>query len=467
MSIPFLPSLSGLLNIAHAQSMSPVKRFISLRSSQGDYRQHQFPNDTLLPLLTLAQGVKGFKLKDLPGPISPVWGAEFDPYRDKMTIINNLTHMIEYGKHNSGMMLGSSGVRSDSSNGSTVQLNETIDQVLARKIYSEQPLLTYLNVKTTYKTGAGFSSIQSVALRDGAYRALPAIKGEQALFDKVFGQFSGGDQNKATQLSQEKLAVDMVLDSYKKMRNHRRISSVDKQNLDIHIENLFQVQSRINRLNDITCAAPPRPAALDGSRDEYAYERFKIITDLIIACLVCDLTRVVNIHLDLHDANITDGLHSLHHTSDINYAMPKMLEAHRSYSKQVAYMVKRMSEVPDPVSGKSLLDASLIIHGKEMSCGNIHNCQSPPVVLFGGVDGYLKTGQYLDYSNGKLLDTIENNQKVYWGRPYNELLITIMKSFGLQPSDWESNGEMGYGQYSPKSQVVIGDKRASLPGLVA
>ena len=53
------------------------------------------------------------------------------------------------------------------------------------------------------------------------------------------------------------------------------------------------------------------------------------------------------------------------------------------------------------------------------------------------------------------------------GRPYNELLITLMTKTRLTHDEWELNGEPGFGDYRVKfkGRYDFGDRRSPLPNV--
>ena len=54
------------------------------------------------------------------------------------------------------------------------------------------------------------------------------------------------------------------------------------------------------------------------------------------------------------------------------------------------------------------------------------------------------------------------------GRPYNQLLVSLLLAMGLAPHDFEAPGEPGFGDYSDNPGAYdIPDRRAPLPGLLA
>jgi hypothetical protein len=54
-----------------------------------------------------------------------------------------------------------------------------------------------------------------------------------------------------------------------------------------------------------------------------------------------------------------------------------------------------------------------------------------PVMTAGGAGGLITTGQYIDFGN----------------RLLNNLLVTIFTTMGLEPSDYEREGVVGFGDY--------------------
>jgi hypothetical protein len=61
--------------------------------------------------------------------------------------------------------------------------------------------------------------------------------------------------------------------------------------------------------------------------------------------------------------------------------------------------------------------------------------------MIGSCGGRLRTGSYLDYRT----DFTRNRWSEFIGTSYNWVLVTCMLAMGLEPDDWERNGEPGYG----------------------
>jgi len=91
----------------------------------------------------------------------------------------------------------------------------------------------------------------------------------------------------------------------------------------------------------------------------------------------------------------------------------------------------------------------------------------------------LTTGRVIDYGNAyadgvsfKSPDTFGQNGYTE-GRPFNQLLVTIMKSMGLTASQYESTPGAGFSQYGNEAEFNIPgevndgvtDKGLILPGV--
>ena len=77
----------------------------------------------------------------------------------------------------------------------------------------------------------------------------------------------------------------------------------------------------------------------------------------------------------------------------------------------------------DDGGGKTLLDRTLVLWISEFGDGGSHNTRDLPVVLAGGLDGAIATGQHLAFND----------------RTTNDLYVTMLNAFGFDDT------EFGYG----------------------
>lgn len=94
------------------------------------------------------------------------------------------------------------------------------------------------------------------------------------------------------------------------------------------------------------------------------------------------------------------------------------------------------------------------------------------VMLIGNACGQIKTNRFINYQkpHQKIVMWEDGREDVSGqniGRPYNELLITLMTKTRLTHDEWELNGEPGFGDYRVKfkGRYDFGDRRSPLPNV--
>jgi hypothetical protein len=152
-------------------------------------------------------------------------------------------------------------------------------------------------------------------------------------------------------------------------------------------------------------------------------------SDITVAALLCDSTRVVAYHCYQGSPSDYDEetFHAWAHDDASKHA-PMQNWRYR----QLATLLSTMDSFVES-NGRSLLDNCVVYAGNELSDpghGGNH-LKSMPVITAGSAGGQLVTGQYIDFG----------------GRLLNSLLITLFAVMGLQPADYERNGVPGFGDY--------------------
>jgi hypothetical protein len=202
---------------------------------------------------------------------------------------------------------------------------------------------------------------------------------------------------------------------------------------------------------------------------------------LIVSAIKTDLCRVYGFQLahtqeQRSFAWLTGVAATNHHnlTHDLN--VPPLVKINQWYAGLVAEFLEQLDVVEDPATGDTYLDNSLVFWGNESGCyniktGNPHYNNDMQVMLLGG-KGILQTDRFINYQKPqqKVIMWEDGRQDLNGpdiGRPYNELLITLMRKMGLTHEEWESGAEPGFGDYRVnfKGQYEFGDRRSPLPNL--
>jgi hypothetical protein len=111
---------------------------------------------------------------------------------------------------------------------------------------------------------------------------------------------------------------------------------------------------------------------------------------------------------------IEESHHELSHHPDSNTAsQEKLTRINTWFCQELAYLVRKLDQTPEPGGQGSLLDNTLIMWGNELGKGNSHTLDNIPFVLVGnGMD--FRMGRSLKY--GKL--------------PHNRLLLALAHAVG-------------------------------------
>jgi hypothetical protein len=109
---------------------------------------------------------------------------------------------------------------------------------------------------------------------------------------------------------------------------------------------------------------------------------------------------------------IGEGQHDLSHKPDSDAdAQEKLTRINRWYCEQLAYLLKRLAESPEPAGG-SLLDNTLVVWTNELGKGNSHSLDNIPFVIAGGGAGF-RMGRSVRYPR----------------LPHNRLLLSLAHAF--------------------------------------
>jgi hypothetical protein len=307
----------------------------------------------------------------------------------------------------------------------------------------------------------------------------------QALFDRLFGSFGAPMQPMPQGPSRKGWLVDRVLGELNQVKGSGRLSKADKDLLQAHVDGLQDVQ------RTLMSATPPPPRCTGAPQLQLTglnqAQRYEIPIRILAAALKCDVTRIATINLNEgipgHSDSYTDAhapTHALGDDPNDPVARGHMLSWQRFGTRMFAHVMSELdSVVVDSNTGRTLLDDSLVYlqnsmgdaAGDGQGAGGQHSARFLFTMLAGRAGG-LRSGRYLKYrcpSGGRDL----------WGLigpSQNQLLISIMRGFGLTPPDWEKPGVVGYGLYlgdgdasldygRPVLGPIYADKRSALPAL--
>lgn len=449
LAIPFLPSM---MRTATAQSASVPLRYVQAFSRFGRPPQYWYPSD---PTEMVARNVYAKRLADYSGPISYILGSQWDSIRNKVTLIRGLDAMAkDWDNHSLGFPSTAS---STDGNGTDPPQNfrYSIDSVLDEtpSFYPTTPKVRVLRL-TPLRDGQatpGDGPKWSFSWRqksDEDRTPIPPIENLDAAFNTIFGGQPVTTDDRP--LRARKKLADLVLDDYKRVQNSPRLSMDDKRRLENYLGLVSDVQQRL--LNDHTqCDQISLVSASDNAKLQTN------AIDLAVAALACDATRIVSYVIAAWTYTSTDLASGLH---DSAHGNPEINRTHNLWvADRMAELMTKMDQIEE-ANGKTLLDNSIVYYGNCAAQGNHGHCDAP-VLVGGSAGGRLRTGEYIDYRQRPFVNLPNeytvNDPSLKAGRPYNDLLVTFFKAFGLQPQQWQRLGQTsGFGEYTIRQHSTRG-----------
>ncbi|MHB8866960.1 MAG: DUF1552 domain-containing protein [Pirellulaceae bacterium] len=143
--------------------------------------------------------------------------------------------------------------------------------------------------------------------------------------------------------------------------------------------------------------------------------------DLLVHSLACDWTRVATLQYTnsvgqarMRWLGIDESHHELSHDPDSKTdSQEKLAKINRWYCEQVAYLVRKLADTPEPGGDGTLLDHTAVVWTNELGKGNSHTLNDIPFVIVGRGLGF-RMGRSLKYDHVT----------------HNRLLMSLAHAFG-------------------------------------
>lgn len=355
-----------------------------------------------------------FKLKPILQPL--------EPFRDRLTILSNIDNDPGRSSSVHAIVPGTwlSCVRPAKS--VTPDGSITIDQIAGHHIGQETPFPT-LEVATERgwadgscdgAYGCAFGNTLSFA--DGS-TPLPMEYDAHKLFTRLFG---GGEtpEERALIATDRASLLDFVAEDAKRMR--KTLGASDRTLLDGYLDNVREIERRAvlmaekSRVTDADL--PQLPAGVpdvDG--------QIRLMFDLIALAYQADLTRVASYMMAAEVSvqtyphiGVPEAFHPLSHQQRDRPSIEKLAKLNHYFTELFADFLARLDSIPAGDSG-SMLDASILLYGSNMTNGN-HDQYPLPITVLGGGNGTLKGNQHL---------------RMPPRTPHANILLSVMRKSGI------------------------------------
>jgi hypothetical protein len=414
MALPLIPALS-----ARAQAGNFPKRLILFHVPEG------MEPDTWWPSGSGAN----FTLQNSLAPLAP--------WKNNLTVIRGVnasstTPIFErhdgtcyHGYAMPHILSGGPDGPARTLNGVSIPGGMSIDRAVGKIIRGSAPFQSF-----EFGVQVGGDEIQRRLSYDAKNIGREAVSNPNDAYSQLSGQApvtTGPSQDAVQQQARRKRALDSVLAQINQVRCE--VGAENRALLDAHLASVTAVEAQLesaltsgaNFRTMVTPASNWNSLAQDTSKFP---DVGKIQTDILVAALRADLTRVATLQWS-NTVSRCDfgwiGINMGDHHNGISHNASSEAAAARTqiaswYAQRFAYLLEQLSAVPEGAG--TMLDNTVVVYFSEMSIGNAHWPYQLPIVVAGGSQSGLRLGQYLSFSSAQ-------------ERSLNDLWVSILQAFGV------------------------------------
>lgn len=290
---------------------------------------------------------------------------------------------------------------------SAVRVGPSIDQLAAQALGGDTRLPS-LELGSEHRTNAGScdSGYACAYQRNiswaSATQPAPKEVNPRTVFDRLFGGDDPklSEEQRARRRRYRKSVLDFVRDDTARLQT--RLGNTDRLRLDEYLTSVREVERRIDKAGEADqCEAGERPAGVPADPEEH----IRVLLDLMVLAMKCDITRVGTFMLGEGGSNRTFpflGIHSGHHELSHHQSDPlkwqKLEQINTWEIEMLGYLLDGLRGVPEGEG--TLLDNTVVVFGSEIADGNAHSHTDMPLLLAGRAGGQLATGQHLRFPDG-------------------------------------------------------------------
>ncbi len=439
-----LPFLSAMLapRRSHADETTPTRLLIFYS-----------PGGTLLDKWRPTGAATDFSLQPMLSPLAP--------FRDQLVFVDGVDLAITkignghpHSRGMAGVLTGQQllpGTLNTNGGNASFADGPSVDQIIAAQI-SKGLRFQSLEVSSGWSTGISAGgqphpgnviNYQAAKMPKTPASPVPPATDPLTTFNRVFSGVGGDATANARELSWNTSILDGVQEDFRRLMP--QLGAEDRAKLEAHLSMVAEAELGVKQVVSSSCKAPtgvdPTPGyyedpiapgvagPLDGGDSAIITGvkvplKGQVMTDLLVASLACDLTRVGTMQWSDSEAkfmlgflkdssgqSLKDHHHGYQHDRGFQ---PEALEIiYNFYAKQLAYLLQKLSAVSE--GGGTLLDNTLVLAVSELQSPADHGQNNMPFILAGKAGGKLATQRHLKVPS----------------QPHNNLLVSIMNLFGL------------------------------------
>ena len=372
--------------------------------------------------------------------LSPTALSSLEPYRDYLTIISNTD--VRQAEPFSPHEIGGDHFRSSAvfltqshptqTEGSNVYVGTSLDQMYAQRFGQETPIpsmqLCIENVDQAGGCAYGYACVYTDSISWASpTEPLPVIRDPRVAFEKLFG-VGGSTEERAARRRTRRSILDWVTGELGSLKS--RLGPDDRQRLDRYLEDIREVERRIERVEARNTSGEPRelPEAPAGVPDSFS-DHVKLMFDLQALAFAADMTRVFSFKLGRDgssrvypESGMDKPFHPASHHGGGERGVKDFFQINKYHVGMLPYFLEKLKSMQEGDS--NLLDKTMILYGSPMADGNLHNHRRCPLFVVGK-------------ANGKLMGNL--HLKAPDGTPMSNAMLSLMHALGMD--DLKSFGD--------------------------
>jgi hypothetical protein len=351
--------------------------------------------------------------------------APLTPFRDRLLVLSGLDG-ANYIGFADGHKHGMAGLWTASTYDSRTgwPQNRSVDQEIARVHGNETP---FRSVQFGVQADLEANNVFANMIYSGPNSPISAVSDPYKLIDRLFG---GGESGMPGNAAGERLRfeqksiVDEVRGAVDRLAS--RVGASDRYKLQAHIEALRAIEKRLDgtagagpSATTPTCMVPtPAGPRIDLRANDSFPALYRLQTDLMVAALACDRTRIVSFQ-PLNSistaifkwAGVTTDFHfgTMHGRDEA-----ARVRINDWFVAQFTYLLEALDAVPEGEG--TLLDHTTVVWAGEFAQGNHANNPTPFLMAGGGKNPGWKLGRHLALSDTR----------------HARVLQTLLHSYGIE-----------------------------------
>ena len=342
---------------------------------------------------------------DLPSTLEPLRAV-----RDDLLVLSGLaldrarSHGDGGGDHARAMAAFLTGAHPRKTGGADLRAGISVDQLAAREV-GQATRFASLEIgceggRDSGQCDHGYSCAYQVNL-SWRGEAAPSTKevDPRLVFERLFGGQLRGDADPASarRARRDRSLLDFVAEDARRLQG--KLGGSDRRKVDEYLTGIREIERRIDDARPAVEVGQARMARPSGIPGDYR-EHLRLMSDLLVLAFRADLTRIATFVFANDGSNrsygaigIPEGHHDLSHHGQDAGKHAKIAAINRFHVEQYAYLAERLKAVPEGEG--TLLDHSMIVYGSGISDGNNHSHDNLPILVAGGGNGTIRTGQHV------------------------------------------------------------------------